>query len=126
MSNFMTRFKELRKSAELTQDELAAKLNVAKSTISMYETGKRQPDFEKLEEIADFFNVDMDYLLGRSNTKSLYAPICKPAPTASEQKASTLFRRLDSLDQGIIIGRMEVMLESEKYIKKEMAANTAS
>ena len=33
----------------------------------MYETGQREPDFETLERLADFFNVDLDYLLGRTN-----------------------------------------------------------
>lgn len=37
----------------------------------MYETGARQPDFETLEAIADFFNVDTDYLLGRTNKTTL-------------------------------------------------------
>jgi transcriptional regulator with XRE-family HTH domain len=39
----------------------------------MYEAGKREPDFETLEAIADFFNVDMDYLLGRTD-KTTYIP----------------------------------------------------
>lgn len=39
----------------------------------MYETGKREPDHETLEMIADFFNVDLDYLLGRSS-KTTYIP----------------------------------------------------
>ena len=39
----------------------------------MYETGAREPDFETLEIIADFFNVDTDYLLGRTN-KTTFIP----------------------------------------------------
>lgn len=47
----------LRKQDNLTQSELASKLGVGKSTVSMWENGKRDPDYETLEMIADFFNV---------------------------------------------------------------------
>lgn len=67
MGNFQNIFKRLRISAGLTQVEMASKLGISRSTIGMYETGAREPDFETLEKIADFFNVDTDYLLGRTN-----------------------------------------------------------
>jgi transcriptional regulator with XRE-family HTH domain len=73
VSDFGKRFKELRISSGLTQDEIAKKLNTSRSRIGMYETGKREPDHETLEMIADFFNVDLDYLLGRSS-KTTYIP----------------------------------------------------
>lgn len=66
MSEFYRIFKELRTHNNLTQSELATRLNISKSAISMYETGNREPDFETLENIADFFNVDMNYLLGKT------------------------------------------------------------
>ena len=49
----------------MSQAELAKQLGVSKSRISMYELGQREPDFYTLEVIADYFNVDMDYLLGK-------------------------------------------------------------
>lgn len=64
MSDFAVRFRSLRIRDGLTQDELAKKLEISKSAISMYENGNREPDFETLELIADYFNVDMNYLLG--------------------------------------------------------------
>lgn len=67
MSKFSSVFKNLRVSSGHTQQELATKLGVSRSAIGMYENGEREPDFETLEAIADFFNVDMDYLMGRSN-----------------------------------------------------------
>ena len=66
MANFAKVFKSLRTQHKLTQQELATKLGVSRSAIGMYENGEREPDFETLEAIADFFNVDMDYLFGRS------------------------------------------------------------
>jgi transcriptional regulator with XRE-family HTH domain len=63
--NFSERLKQLRTNKELTQRELAKLLNLSNGSIAMYETGKREPDFNILEKIADFFNVSVDYLLGR-------------------------------------------------------------
>lgn len=72
--NFSTRLKELRVSKDLSQDDLAKTLGLAKSSISMYEKGKRKPSFEVLESLADFFNVDMDYLLGKTD-KTTFIPL---------------------------------------------------
>lgn len=67
MSKFSERLKELRTSRKLSQQELADKLGTSKSSVNMYERGEREPGLEMLETIADFFNVDMDYLHGKSN-----------------------------------------------------------
>lgn len=63
MSNFPNALKRLRNNKGLTQAELASALGVGKSTISMYEVGAREPDFEGLEIIADFFNVPLAELI---------------------------------------------------------------
>lgn len=73
MGKFQNVLKSLRKSKGLTQDELAKRLKISRSTIGMYENGSREPDFETIELIADFFNVDIDYLLGRTD-KTTYIP----------------------------------------------------
>ncbi len=67
MKIYAERIKNLRKERGLSQDQLAAMLGVSRSAVGMYETGKREPDFEICEAIADIFNVDMDYLIGRSS-----------------------------------------------------------
>lgn len=61
MNYFGIRLRYLRKQDNLTQGELGAALSppLKKSTISLYENGKRQPDFEIIERFADFFNVNM-------------------------------------------------------------------
>lgn len=66
MGDFKNVFKKLRLAAGLTQEQLAKRLGISRSRIGMYETGNREPDFETLELIADFFNVDVDYLIGRT------------------------------------------------------------
>ena len=59
---FEDTLKKLRLSKGLTQEELAKETGLAKSSISMYESGRRKPSFEVLEAFADFFNVDMNTL----------------------------------------------------------------
>ena len=66
--------RNLRKKEHLTQDELANKLKISKSAISMYENGNRTPDFETLEAIADFFNVNLSYLIGEEQKYNLRHP----------------------------------------------------
>lgn len=65
MSKFCIRLKELRISRDLSQQKLADIVGISKSSINMYERGEREPGLELLETFADYFNVDMDYLLGK-------------------------------------------------------------
>lgn len=67
MANFANVLRLLRTEKNMSQQELASALGISKSAVNMYERGERQPNFETLELIADFFNVDTDYLLGRTN-----------------------------------------------------------
>ena len=66
---FAMRLKKLRERKRLNQTELANLLKVSNGSISKWERGDRQPDYETLENIADTFNVTIDYLLGRSDSK---------------------------------------------------------
>lgn len=67
MSNFSERLRELRNSRKLSQQNLADELKISKSSVNMYERGEREPGIETLENIADFFNVDMDFLIGKTD-----------------------------------------------------------
>lgn len=69
MGNFNGMLKYLRTREKMSQAELADKLGFSKSTVAMYELGKREPDFKTLEAIADLFNVDMNFLLGKSGSE---------------------------------------------------------
>ncbi len=62
------KLKELRLNKGLTQIEFAKTFNIANGTVGNWETGKRQPDYETLSRIADFYDVTVDYLLGRNDT----------------------------------------------------------
>lgn len=63
MSHFSDTLKRLRTARGLTQAQLAEALQIGKSTVSMYEVGRREPGFEGLEAIADFFNVPLGLLV---------------------------------------------------------------
>ena len=69
---FADRLRDLRSQNKMTQQELADNTHIARSTLAMYEYGKRRPDFEILDKLADYFDVSFDYLLGRSETNSGY------------------------------------------------------
>ncbi len=58
--------KELRESRGISQVRLAIELNLNQNSISRYESGAREADYATLIAIADYFNVSLDYLLGRT------------------------------------------------------------
>ena len=66
---FGQRLRQLRNEKKLSLRELSKKINLSYSALGKYERGEREPDFHTLEKIADFFNVSLDYLLGRSVSK---------------------------------------------------------
>ena len=65
----MLRIKELREARGEMQKVIAKALGIAPSTYSQYETGKREPDYSTLSKIADYFDVSVDYLLGKTDIK---------------------------------------------------------
>ena len=67
MSVFSDRLKELRLSTKAKQTDIAEYLGVLPRTIRSYESGSSEPNFEYLNKLADYFNVSVDYLLGRVN-----------------------------------------------------------
>lgn len=103
MSSFSDALKSLRKSRNLTQAELATALGVGKSTISMYEVGAREPDFETMEAIADYFNVPMATFVQGQND---------PRRSSDEALKFALFGRADIDD--------ELFLEVKKFAKFAM------
>lgn len=68
MSQFSENVKKLRMQKGVKQAELAAVLGVSVRTIAFYESGERHPDFEGLIRMADYFDVSLDYLTGRSGS----------------------------------------------------------
>lgn len=116
MGKFQTILKELRLSKGITQVELARLLGISRSAVGMYEGGSREPDFETLELIADYFNVDTDYLLGRTD-KTTYIPV--PALSHDKRKGVPIpvYGRVAA---GIPLEMIEDIIDMEE-ITEEMA-----
>ena len=75
MSSFSDRIKYLREEHGYSLQELADECGVSKSSIHLYELGTRKPKRETLEELCCLFNVDMAYLLGKSDIKNATATL---------------------------------------------------
>lgn len=86
MNKYGLRLKQLREQNGYSQEELAKLLNTSRSRIGMYEQGRRQPDFEMQEAIADLFNVSFDYLFGRSEQDILAEQLSSLADDPKEIK----------------------------------------
>lgn len=67
MANLPDRIKSLRLSANMTQTEFGEKFGIVKSTVSLYESGKSTPNDEIKKQICDYFDISLDYLLGRED-----------------------------------------------------------
>lgn len=113
---FADRLKQLRKEKNLTQIQLAQIFNVANGTIAMWETGKREPDFDTIGRLADYFKVSIDYLMGRVNQPWFYLDTQKmlenmissederqtekkPAPENGDGPSETAKRFMDLVDK---------------------------
>lgn len=97
---FSLRLKELRENLKLSQQAFANKLGVSQSTVGMWESAKREPDYKTTEAIAKFFNVSVDYLMGyniepaeiataRARTKILYNEQNTPVNIIEQQLGTT-------------------------------------
>ena len=89
----------------------------------MYERGEREPRLDMLEAIADFFNVDLDYLLGKSDIpnraliQSYNLPdITPPSEVDPDMFILHMYKKLDTEDKAEIRGEMKQMLKADKYL----------
>ena len=65
---FKRRFQELKKERSTSNYAISKTLNISDSAISAWELSKKMPSIESLYKLADFFNVSIDYLVGRTDT----------------------------------------------------------
>ena len=96
MADIKDRILSLRNEKELTQEKMAKIFNVGLSTVSMWERGERIPRPKILQEICDYFYVDMDYLMGRSDIKNRYQAGLKYdwEEDKSQKKENNIFSKL--------------------------------
>lgn len=118
MGTFKDMLKYLRNRSNLSQSELADKLGVAKSTISMYEVGKREPDFETLELIADFFNVDMNFLLGKSDSENIQ--LNRKDEKDIAKRLESVLSDLENLQDGLMFSGEELDEETCELLKASL------
>ena len=69
MIDFATQLKTIRKSKGVTQKQLAQAVGASERGIQTYEIGERKPAFDQLLALADYFDVSLDYLCGRSDVR---------------------------------------------------------
>ncbi|MDC4241978.1 helix-turn-helix domain-containing protein [Clostridium tertium] len=81
MATFAERLKDERLNKNLTQTQLAEYLYLDRSSISKYETGKQIPETPTLEKLSEFFNISIDYLLGKSDLRNNKDILNKKEPT---------------------------------------------
>ena len=62
--------RKLRKSRDLTMKQFGEMMGVSESAISLYENNKAQPDINMMYKMADYFDVSIDFLLGRKTDES--------------------------------------------------------
>ena len=107
----MNRIKELRRSKNLSQMELAQKVDVHQTAVSQWESGKTNPDMSTAMRLADIFEVSIDYLLGRTDTpRKMVTEI-----PAELQGARVAFHggAFDGLDEGDI----DMLLQMAEHLR---------
>lgn len=106
--DFSDTLRMLIEEKDITQKELAKQLHLAPSTLGSYVQGSREPDFSTLKQIADYFEVSTDYLLGHY-TASISSPL--------ENELLRVFRSLTEEQQYICIEQNKVFMKSNTNIK---------
>ena len=111
---FGKRLKELRTTSKNSQSFVAQLINVSKTQISDIENGKTATTLEKICVLADYFNVSLDYLVGRSDDRQ---ESTRPAEYSTEkEELISIFESLDEISKGRLVERSKILLEeSQKY-----------
>ncbi|MCL6600286.1 MAG: helix-turn-helix domain-containing protein [Alicyclobacillus macrosporangiidus] len=78
------RLSSLRNKTKWTQEDVAKRLGIARTTYAMYEQGRREPDAETLSKLAELYDVTVDYLLGRTSDPKGTA--VDPDPVSPEER----------------------------------------
>jgi transcriptional regulator with XRE-family HTH domain len=126
---FGNRLQWLRDEAGLSQRDLAEKLGMPQQTYQGYESGARKVTLQLLRQFADYFDVSIDFLAGRTKDRKLHKSEelhdqfdnKNIQVSSDEETALSLYRQLDFEDKCEIRGEMKGILKAEKYdsIKKE-------
>ncbi|UZN53074.1 helix-turn-helix domain-containing protein [Bacillus paralicheniformis] len=117
---FGDRLRELRKKRpNLSQKELGKHLGLAESTISMYEQNRREPEYEILIKIADYFDVSIDYLLRGVDPKVQDKIFGDEAKKILNDPKTFLAARDGEITQEILDAALEIITEQLKEGQKK-------
>lgn len=116
MATIAERIKGLRKKAGLTQQELGDRFGVAKSTICQYENGNSTPNDDIKIAMANYFNVSMDYLMGKTDVPgfdSRTPPVIAAKVTESGINMFHTYLDLSATDQAKVNDYVQILSEWE-------------
>ena len=117
MNKFGYNLMDLRRYAGLTQKELADRLGISRSAVGNYEKGIRWPDYETLEKIADFFNLEMGQLLGKDNVNKVIYTAHHIMAEMSKEELQCLYdaRKLNDDGKKALKTYLYYLLSQEEY-----------
>lgn len=101
--------RELIEDNDLTQKQVAKELNIAPSTLGNYIRSIREPDFNTIKMIAEYFNVTIDYLM------DYRSPL---AENKNEDELLTIYRSLSNTNQNLLIEQGKLLMRFNKSKKK--------
>ncbi len=113
---FSEKIKSLRKEQGLSQAELAKALNIGRSCLSMLEIGKNEPTVNNLTLFANFFEVSIDYLVGRSDDFGNVTITNSAGEQLTDEERAMLanYRRLNKLNRMHADSYILVRLENQE------------
>ena len=125
MSTLGKRIKELRREKGLLQDDLAKEIGVSKGTVSVWERGGRKPEYDTLQLLCEYFQVNLGYLLGEDVDRALVLPtedeLSKWQEEDNQQIAVGFVRRFLKLSPDMQDLVKETLLAAYKFDKKRGA-----
>jgi transcriptional regulator with XRE-family HTH domain len=111
MGSISKQLLHLRKQMNVTQEEVAGPIGISRAALSHYETGRREPDYDTLQRFANFFNVSVDFLMGRDEENTAVAGV-RSMETSLELPDDRLFEEYHLT----IDGRRLTQEETKRFI----------
>lgn len=119
MTNFPKIIKELRTIKKLNQTEVAKALGFTYFTYGKWEQGKAEPSLDSLYKLADYFQVSVDYLLGRTDELGIIQKETETNP--DEIKLLKYFRGIDEVQQRAILRTAESFYNDTQQNRKSIS-----
>lgn len=119
MATFATRLTQLRQERKMSQQELAHELKISRSAVGMYEQGRRGPDFAILDNVAELFDVDFNYMLGKTDIRGKYPKAGIPITFKDRSKNKSIPAIIKQKE-------LEKLLEYQEQLKRDQVLRAYS